>query len=93
MKERLSLQPEDSENLTDLIRAVDTVDVAVFFEEVDGGLVRVSMRSKRVEAADVCEVCRFFGGGGHSLAAGARVEGELDNVVDEVLSKVHEFLQ
>ena len=93
MKERLSLQPEDSENLTDLIRAVDTVDVAVFFEEVDGGLVRVSMRSKRVEAADVCEVCRFFGGGGHSLAAGARVKGELENVVEEVLSKVHEFLQ
>ncbi len=93
MKEKLSLQPEDSENLTDLIRAVDTVDVAVFFEEVDGGMVRVSMRSKRAEAADVCEVCRCFGGGGHVMAAGARVMGDLDDVVKDVLSKVHESLK
>lgn len=93
MKAKLSLRPEDSENLTDLIRAVDTVDVAVFFEEIDGGMVRVSMRSKRVEAADVCEVCRCFGGGGHPMAAGARVKGGLDHVVEEVLSKIHEFLQ
>ena len=93
MKRRLSLKPEDSENLTDLIRAVDTVDVAVFFEEMDGGVVRISMRSKRVEAADVCEVCRCFGGGGHALAAGARVEGGLDKVVEEVLSKIDGFLK
>ena len=93
MKERLSLQPEDSESLTDLIRAVDTVDVAVFFEELDGGTVRVSMRSKRVEAADVCEVCRCFGGGGHPMASGARVEGDLDNVVEEVLAKIQQFLK
>ena len=93
MKKMLSLRPEDSENLTDLIRAVDTVDVAVFFEEITGGMVRVSMRSKRAEAADVCEVCRCFGGGGHALAAGARVEGKLDKVVEQVLNKINESLK
>ena len=45
-KIRLSLKPEDSENLTDLIRGVKTVDVAVFFEELKSGHIRVSMRSK-----------------------------------------------
>lgn len=93
MKKMLSLRPEDSENLTDLIRAVDTVDVAVFFEEITGGMVRVSMRSKRAEAADVCEVCRCFGGGGHALAAGARVEGKLDKVIEQVLNKIDESLK
>ncbi|MFP6871952.1 MAG: bifunctional oligoribonuclease/PAP phosphatase NrnA [Verrucomicrobiales bacterium] len=92
-KVRLSLKPEDSESLTDLIRAVDTVDVAVFFEELDGGAVRISMRSKRIEAADVCEICACFGGGGHSLASGARMKGQLDNVIEEVLSKIHESLR
>ncbi len=92
-KLRLSLKPEDSESLTDLIRAVDTVDVAVFFEELDGGAVRISMRSKRVAAADVCEICTCFGGGGHPLASGARVKGELDHVIEEVLCKIHDSLR
>ena len=69
------------------------MDVAVFFEEIAGGMVRVSMRSKRAEAADVCEVCRYFGGGGHALAAGARVEGKLDKVVEQVLNKIDESLK
>ena len=38
-KLRLSLKPEDSENLTDLIRGINTVEVAVFFEELKYGLI------------------------------------------------------
>ena len=92
-KDDLKLQPDDSESLTDLIRAIDTVDVAVFFEELRGGTVRVSMRSKSSEAAAVCQICSAFGGGGHSLAAGARVEGELDAVVEKVLAKIDQTLK
>ena len=91
-KDRLSLKPDDSENLTDVIRAVDTVVVAVFFEELRGGTIRVSMRSKDAGAANVCEICRHFGGGGHALAAGARVEGDLAEVSEQVLTKIHQTL-
>jgi phosphoesterase RecJ-like protein len=95
-KGRLSLEPDDSENLTDIIRSIDTVVVAVFFEElrpVHGiGTIRVSMRSKDSDAANVCEICRAFGGGGHALAAGARVEGRLDEVSEQVLAKIHQTL-
>jgi phosphoesterase RecJ-like protein len=55
--------------------------------------VRVSMRSKSSEAADVCQICSAFGGGGHSLAAGARVEGELDAVIEKVLAKIDQTLK
>ena len=40
------------------------------------------MRSKD-EAVDVCEICAEFGGGGHTLAAGARVRGTLERSVAE----------
>ena len=66
--------PEDNEGLIDHLRAIQGVIVAVFFEELPDGKVRVSMRSKS-EAADVCAICQKFGGGGHDLAAGARVRG------------------
>ena len=67
----LGVQPEDNEGLIDHLRAIHGVIVAVFFEELADGKVRVSMRSKN-EAADVCAICQKFGGGGHKLAAGAR---------------------
>ncbi len=91
-KDALSLQPDDSENLTDLIRAIEGVDVAVFFEELRGGTVRVSMRSKSAAAADVCEICKTFGGGGHALAAGARIEGGLGEVSGRVLDRIDQTL-
>jgi phosphoesterase RecJ-like protein len=81
---QLGVIPEDNEGLIDHIRAIRGVIVAVFFEELNDGKVRVSMRSKD-EAVDVCEICRKFGGGGHVLAAGARVRGTLREVEERVL--------
>ena len=69
--QRLGVKPEDNEGLIDHLRAIEGVVVAVFFEELAEGKVRVSMRSKS-EAADVSAICQQFGGGGHKLAAGAR---------------------
>ena len=65
----LGVKPEDNEGLIDHLRAIQGVVVAVFFEELAEGKVRVSMRSKS-EAADVSAICQRFGGGGHKLAAG-----------------------
>ncbi|PYJ19845.1 MAG: bifunctional oligoribonuclease/PAP phosphatase NrnA, partial [Verrucomicrobia bacterium] len=76
-----------NEGLIDHLRAIRGVIVAVFFEELTDGKVRVSMRSK-TDAADVCAICQKFGGGGHSLAAGARVVGTLREVEDRVLREV-----
>jgi len=84
---RLSVLPEDNEGLIDHLRAIRGVIIAVFFEELPDGKVRVSMRSK-TEAADVCAICKQFGGGGHTLAAGARVKGTLSEVETRVLRAV-----
>jgi phosphoesterase RecJ-like protein len=84
---KLGALPEDNEGLIDHIRAIEGVIVAVFFEELPDGKVRVSMRSKS-EAADVAAVCQRFGGGGHKLAAGARVKGSLPEVERRVLEAI-----
>ncbi len=84
---RLGVLPEDNEGLIDHLRAVQGVVVAVFFEELLEGKVRVSMRSKS-EAADVAAICQRFGGGGHKLAAGARVRGTLAEVEQRVLEAI-----
>ena len=91
MAKRLGVLPEDNEGLIDHLRAIHGVIVAVFFEELPDGKVRVSMRSKS-EKADVCAICMKFGGGGHTLAAGARVRGTLAEVERKVLEAICEVV-
>src|ERR687892_1445619 len=88
----LGVLPEDNEGLIDHLRAIRGVIVAVFFEELGDGKVRISMRSKN-EAVDVCAICQKFGGGGHSLAAGARVRGTLAEVEEKVLEEIGDVLK
>ncbi|HEV3409943.1 MAG TPA: bifunctional oligoribonuclease/PAP phosphatase NrnA, partial [Chthoniobacterales bacterium] len=80
----LGVKPEDNEGLIDHLRAIHGVVVAVFFEELPEGKVRVSMRSKSA-AADVAAIAQRFGGGGHVLAAGARVRGSLPEVEQRLM--------
>jgi phosphoesterase RecJ-like protein len=88
----LGVLPEDNEGLIDHLRAVRGVIVAVFFEELAAGKVRISMRSKS-DVVNVCAICQKFGGGGHTLAAGARARGTLAEVEEKVLEEIGEVLK
>jgi phosphoesterase RecJ-like protein len=79
--------------LIDHIRAIEGVTVAAFFEELPEDRIRVSLRSKSPKIS-VSKVCGLFGGGGHTLAAGARIRGSLAEVQEKVLHAIdHEFDQ
>lgn len=90
--ERLGLRPEDSEGLIDVVRGIDHVVVAVFFEELADGRIRISMRSKD-RRVDVSEICAQFGGGGHALAAGIRMTGPLESAREKVLAAIESSLE
>ena len=88
VKHDLNLKPEDSEDLIDMIRSIEGVNVALFFEELlDSDLIRVSVRSK-VGSVDACEVAQVFGGGGHAKAAGIRMEGPIEKAREAVIAEV-----
>jgi phosphoesterase RecJ-like protein len=88
---KLGVLPEDNEGLIDHLRAIHGVIVAVFFEELADGKVRVSMRSKS-EKVNVCAICEKFGGGGHVLAAGARLPGTLAEVEKKILEEIRDVV-
>lgn len=89
MKEEVGYQPGDSEGLVDVMRGVDEVVACVFFEEIKDGTIRVSTRSKS-ESVNVSELCGLFGGGGHILAAGARLEGPIETARERVVAALKE---
>ena len=86
-KQALGIDPADIDGLIDVIRSVDTVVVAIFFEEVEDQRVRISVRSKDPKV-DANRICSTWGGGGHQLAAGARIRGTLEEVRAKVISQV-----
>jgi phosphoesterase RecJ-like protein len=88
----LGLLPEDSEGLIDIIRAIRGVLLAVFFEELIDGKIRISMRSK-TRKLDVCQIAMEFGGGGHALAAGIRMAGPLEDAKTKVLGAIRRAIE
>ena len=82
--------PGDTEDLINYPRGVDGVDLAlVFIEQQDGG-TKISFRSR---AADVSKLAEQFGGGGHKLASGARINSDLPTARDAVLKAIAEALK
>lgn len=85
------IQPEDTEGIMDPLRAIEGVCVALFFEELSENKVRLSVRSK-IDSFDASLFCAAYGGGGHRMAAGARMDGSLNHVEKEVLKKITAIL-
>lgn len=85
LRESVQVQAGDTEGLIDTLRMIDTVVSAVIFEETADGRVRVSARSKDARL-DVAAVCGQFGGGGHRMAAGARLDGPIAAAAETFLT-------
>jgi phosphoesterase RecJ-like protein len=78
--------PSDTEDVINLTLAIEGTRAAVILIEQPGGGFKISFRSRC--QMDCSQVARSFGGGGHKAAAGAFVEGTLDEVRPRVLQAV-----
>lgn len=74
----------DDADLINLLSSIDSANVAMIFIEQDKTKVKVSWRAN--SGFDVSRVAMKFGGGGHVAAAGAMVEGSLQEVKDKVIN-------
>jgi phosphoesterase RecJ-like protein len=83
---RLHALPSDTEDLVNLVLGVEGTEVAVIFVELLSGGLKVSFRSRGT--LDCSRLSQQFGGGGHKAAAGASLDGTLDDVRPRVLDAV-----
>jgi phosphoesterase RecJ-like protein len=86
MLERCGVDRRDITHLVDLGLSVAGVEVSVLFSETRNGRVQLNFRSKGRLA--VHDVAQRLGGGGHPFAAGAQVDGPLDEAIRRVLEEV-----
>ncbi len=81
----------DDADLINILSSIKKSPVAIIFVELPKGMVKVSWRA-RGKKWDVAEVASEFGGGGHRAAAGATIEGLLEEIKDRVLRATREIL-
>lgn len=78
----------DDADLVKILSAIQGAKVAVILTEQTSGYVKISWRlcGSLPTDLDVSEIALKFGGGGHKAAAGADVKGNLEEVLQEVLT-------
>ncbi len=91
LAQKVGMIPEDAEGLVDTIRCIQGVLVVVHLEELPTGKIRVSLRSKSPQI-DVGAVAAKFGGGGHKMAAGARLAGPIEEARQKLFHAITEIL-
>ncbi len=87
----VGVESDDVNGAVELLRRIDTCEVALLFWEQSDGTVKINFRSKH--GFDLLTTVRELGGGGHDQAAGATVEGDLSAVRDRVLKLFHQRLR
>lgn len=79
----------ETENLIDLLRLAVEADTAVLAKGHEDGSVKVSLRSRG--ATDVGALAADMGGGGHRLAAGFTIEGDIESVIARIIESVESY--
>lgn len=84
------VQPRHLDGIVSQMKLTKGVDVAVFAYELEKDTYKFSLRS--TEKADVSKVAGTFGGGGHALAAGCTLTGEIEELKQKVLKEIEKQL-
>lgn len=83
MMKRAGATYEDMDGFADMVRAIKGVELVLFFKETGDRQIKVSLRSSG--NVDAYAIAEHFGGGGHRMASGMRVDGPLDVAVRNVV--------
>ena len=89
-EQKVGAQNGDHEGILEVGRDVEGVEVSIFVRQTDKGC-KVSLRSN--DYVNVSDVCLMFGGGGHQKAAGALIQGSIEQVKEKLLYQVKSYLK
>lgn len=83
--EKFSGGDDYTDGIAETLRAIDSTEVAFVVKEVESKITKVSMRSKHIDVAKICET---FGGGGHTYAAGCTIKSGINETIKKILNEI-----
>ena len=91
-EEEVGAEPGDHEGLVEIGRDIEGVEVSIFIRQKENEeAYKISMRSGN--KVNVSDICFLFGGGGHPRAAGALIQGNVEQVKEKVMKEVRKALK
>lgn len=87
---RLGATSADSEGLTNFVLRIKGCKMAQSLREDADGSLKLSLRS--VSDVNIQPVAAAFGGGGHKCAAGANLQGDIDEVESALIAALGKIL-
>lgn len=91
MCRKTKMKPEETEFFIDFVKAIDSVEVIIFFRQVARNMVNISLRSKT--DLNIEPFAKSFGGGGHANSSGMLIEGKLKPVMKNVVDALKKELK
>ncbi len=89
--DQYGLKQDATSGIVDFGLTVDTVEVSACLMEIKEGQYKVSLRSKG--KVNVNNVAGTFGGGGHILASGCMIFGEMEEALDRLRYAVSQHME
>ena len=86
---KFNAETDYTEGIVEVLREINTVEVAIFFKEMKNGYTKVSMRSKTVDTA---AVCAKYNGGGHTNAAGCTIMKPFNIAIEKILGEFKDII-
>jgi len=78
-----------TEGFVDIPRAVQGIEIAALYTQMNGNGFKISLRSKG--KVNVEKIAKKFGGGGHINAAACRIAGDIDSVKSKIMEAIKEL--
>lgn len=86
----VSYPGKDDADLTNILSAIEDTDIAVIFLEKEDQRVKISWRAQ--PGIDVSNLAVHYGGGGHPAAAGAEIDGTMEEVIPLILKATEQLI-
>jgi len=90
MLDECGADDSDTENIINYARDIQGVELGILLKETKDG-IKASFRSK--ERIDAASLAGHFGGGGHKRAAGASIDGDMQNAYRMILEILKKYFR
>ena len=81
---------DETEGFIDFVLGIDSVEIAICIMETEKKKFKISFRSK---GPNVNELAGRFGGGGHILASGCKINGAYEEVLDKLQFTASQYIE
>ncbi len=90
--EKENINPSEISGISSIMNTAREINFALLLTELNN-TTKGSLRSEKEKGIDVAEIAKLFNGGGHKLAAGFEIKGNIKKNIADITEKISQKLK